>query len=73
MIKYSFLIVLAIIGISFAACDKDENDDPEVEMEVAIFDYHTHINSPDAEDKHVGETIDISKILRVKPDRRCIT
>ena len=51
MNKLFFLMAFfATVGI-FSACNT-ETDDTEIN-----YDYHAHINSPSADDKHVGDSI----------------
>ena len=52
---YFFLSVLAL-GLTFTSCNKDDDDDDHGHSD---FEYHAHINSPNSDNKHLGDTIDI--------------
>lgn len=53
MNKIFFSALIFSLVFVIASCDKDD-DNPVTE-----YDYHAHIHSPNADDKHVGDTIHI--------------
>lgn len=55
MKKFFYLFLLAGF-VGFVACDKDDHEHDD-EMDTP--EYHAHINSPNEDDKHVGDTIHI--------------
>ena len=52
MNKLILFLAIATMGFYMASCGDDGND--------LIFDYHAHINSPDASDKHLDDTLHIN-------------
>lgn len=60
------VLLLFTLGVLvFASCDKD--DDP---VDEKVFDYHVHIHSPNLDDKHVNDTIQINvefESMKIQP------
>ena len=50
--KHIFYFLFATTVLTFIAC---KDDDPAT----SIYEYHAHIHSPDAADKHIGDTLAI--------------
>ena len=55
-----FLIILLSSTLIFSSCSKDEDPEETMEHEHGTeYDYHAHILSPNTDDKHVDDMIDI--------------
>lgn len=57
MNKLLFLTALMVMSVLYISCDKEDDDDHD-HMET-VLDYHAHIHAPNADNKHVGDTMHI--------------
>ena len=51
--KHIFYFLFAASLLTFISCKDDDDPTP------SVYEYHAHIHSPDAADKHVGDTLAI--------------
>lgn len=51
-----YILILLAIGTFLQSCDKDDDDHDHMGDS---FNYHAHINAPNSDDKHVGDTLQI--------------
>ena len=54
MNKFLFSTIILSLVFLFAACSDDDDNQDEVD-----YQYHAHIHSPNSDNKHVNDTLDI--------------